>query len=84
MHPEMAEFLSDRLTALRSLDRAILEDYIKKYHIMSVPHDEKTFWAGIHKARVACIDLTEDERAFSRGWLAQHHVLETMHEQVSE
>ncbi len=61
-------FLKDRKKALLSLDRNEIIKYCNKYKI-EIPLYDESFWAGIHKARVAALDLPEGERDKSRLWL---------------
>jgi hypothetical protein len=70
----LAAFRRDRNAALRSLDLVQLLDFCRRYRV-PMPEDRQPdgpFWAGVHKARTECIDLTPAERAVSRRWLVEH------------
>ncbi len=75
MAPRLAQdggFREQRNAALRSLDEAQIVAYSRRWGV-PMPGDRSPdgpFWAGIHKARVACLDLTDEERETSRHWLA--------------
>jgi hypothetical protein len=70
--PTDGGFRAARNAALRSLDEAQIVAYSRRYGV-PMPADRSPdgpFWAGLHKARVACLDLTDEERETSRRWLA--------------
>lgn len=69
--------MTERRAALISMDRDKILAYVRKWHndpelIALMESDEAVFWAGVHKARVACVDLPKYERDKSRRWLKQH------------
>ena len=59
----------NRAEALRSLNFDTICAYMKKYGEMPPRLQNSTFWAGVHKARVMCSDMTGEEREYSRIWL---------------
>jgi hypothetical protein len=59
-----------RLTAFRSLDAPTIRDYAAAYAIQ-MPASEPAFWATVHKARTALLDLSDEERETSRAWLRE-------------
>lgn len=65
------DFVKERNEALRSLDKAKIIAYSKKYDV-PVPADERTMWAGIHKARLMVTSMTEEEKQISRDWLKEN------------
>lgn len=65
-------FREARNAALRSLEEWRIRAYCRRYGV-PIPADrgpDGPFWAGVHKARLECLDLTEAERETSRRWLA--------------
>jgi len=71
---DLARFRRERNRALRSLDAATIDRFCAAWGV-PMPADRSPggpYWAGVHKARVACLDLTEAERQASRRWLAAH------------
>lgn len=67
----LALFRKERNDAFRSLDAATIKAFSKKWGA-PLPTSEEAFWAGIHKARVSCTDMTDEEQEVSRRWLAEH------------
>jgi hypothetical protein len=65
---QIQRFLSDRDSALRSLDRQKIEFYCRKYHIQ-MPKEEPIFWLAVHHARLQIKYFTEEEKAVSRQYL---------------
>lgn len=65
---EYLEFRRHRLSAFMSMDKDKLIQYCCRYHI-PYPEDDKTFWEGIHKARVTIHDLPLHEIEKSAKWL---------------
>ncbi len=63
-------FMRDRDLALKSLNKQKIMDYAKQYNVM-LPLDQKTFWAAVHKARIAIMGgvITEEDKQVSREWL---------------
>ena len=68
--PDFAQFIADRDEALRSLDINKLRAYAAKYG-SSLSMNDEIAEIAMHKARTACLNLTEDERALSRDWLVK-------------
>lgn len=72
----MQEFIKDRNEAFASGDINRIKEYCKKYGV-TVPEDEKTFLAGIHKA-ICNLYLLEDspitieQYNISYDWLAEN------------
>jgi hypothetical protein len=71
--------MTERRAALISMDREKILAYVRKWHaepelIALMEADEPAFWAGVHKARVACIDLPKYERDSSRRWLKKNGI----------
>ena len=47
----MSDFIKERNKALLSLDEKKIDTYMQKYNPnYKKPKDEKTYWAGVHKA----------------------------------
>ena len=65
----MRTFFEERASALRSLDFKKLSAYMKKYGERAPAVESPIFWAGVHKARVMCPQMTKAEREYSRVWL---------------
>lgn len=66
----MQQFLKDRNDALLSMDKEKITAYLRKYG-SPVAQSEEIFWAGVHKARTACLQLPTEERRKSKEWLAE-------------
>lgn len=70
------EFIKDRNEALASGDKDKILAYCKKYNI-TIPDNENTLWAGIHKA-ICNMYLLEnspisiEQYNKSYDWLAEH------------
>lgn len=69
----MNNFIKERNKALLSLNKKRIIDYMKKYGI-SIPQDEKIFWAGVHKAICSLYLVDENEISLeqytkSANWL---------------
>lgn len=67
----MADLVDERDEALRSLDKAKIMAYARKYNVQ-LPDDEMIFWAEIHKARTCITTFTAEEKKLSYDWLIQH------------
>jgi len=67
----LALFRKERNDALRSLDAAQITAFSRKWGA-PLPPTEGQFWAGVHKARLNCTDMTPEEQEASRRWLAEH------------
>ena len=67
----MSDFLRERNEALLSLDRKKIDIYAKKYEV-SMPKNETAYWAGIHKARLAVTEFSDDVKEVSKKWLIEH------------
>jgi hypothetical protein len=70
----MEGVMTERRAALISMDREKILAYMRKWNddpelIALMEADESIFWGGVHKARVACVDLPKYERDKSRRWL---------------
>jgi len=65
------QFIKDRDEALLSLDRKQIEAYNRKYGI-PMPTNDKSFWGGIHKARLAITYFPEEAKEISRRWLKEN------------
>lgn len=61
------QWIADRNEALRSLDINKVRDYAAKYG-SQMPHDDANCELAMHKARTACLALSEAERKLSRDW----------------
>lgn len=72
------KFVKERDEALRSLDKAKIIAYSRKYGV-DIPKDEMTMWAGIHKARLMVTSMTAEEQQISRDWLKEHGFKEGAH-----
>jgi hypothetical protein len=68
---QVDRFLSDRDSALRSLDRDKIEFYCRKYNIQ-MPKHETVFWLAVHKARLQITWFTEEEKNLSAEWIRDH------------
>ena len=66
----MQQFVADRREALLSMDREIIEAYMRKYGVR-IPNDEEVFWIMIHKARTGATDLSMAARITSKQWLSE-------------
>lgn len=65
---EIKEYVSRRDEALLSLDRGKLIEVFKEAGV-EVPENEKTFWSGVHMARLQVESFSEEVKAESLGWL---------------
>ena len=73
---EEKEFIKDRNEAFKSMDKDKLIEYCKKYNI-TIPDDEETFLAGIHKAVIKLFLLEDspiscEQYNKSYDWLVEH------------
>lgn len=69
---DIQAFLRERDEALLSLDRPRIEAYMAKYgEASSLPKDDRTFWAAIHKARTGARTLPMEARSLSKQWLTE-------------
>lgn len=66
----MEEFLQERKQAFLSMDKTIIEAYMRKYGV-PIPDDENTFWVAVHMARTGGADLPLRERLISKRWLSE-------------
>ena len=69
----MNNFIKERNEALLSLDKKKIIAYMKKYGI-SIPQNEKIFWAGVHKAICSLYfvnknKITLEQYTKSANWL---------------
>lgn len=69
--PDLEAFLRERGEALRSLEKARIDAYAKRYGIR-LPANPEAYWGGIHKARLALKALSAEEKRVSREWLNAH------------
>ena len=67
----MENYVKERDEAFRSLDKNKIIAYCKKYEV-KIPKDERAFWGGVHKARLASLGMTEEEKEISRKWLKEN------------
>lgn len=68
---DMKNFVKERDEALLSLDKDKIMAYAKKYQV-SLPKNEKVFWAGIHKARLGVKSFSEEAKQISAEWLVNN------------
>lgn len=69
----MKRFLRDRNEALLSLDKDKIEAFGKKYKVnMGIAQSERTFWGGVHRARLSIKGLPAEAHEVSRKWLEDH------------
>ncbi len=68
MQADIDLFKKDRNEALLSMDKEKIIAYMARWGQKAIPND-KVFWASVHKARTACVDLPIEERQKSKGWL---------------
>jgi hypothetical protein len=64
-------FIRDRDEAILSLDKDRILAYMIKYGVY-IPEDERVFWAGVHKARLALNCVDAEGKILSRNWLAEN------------
>jgi hypothetical protein len=69
--PDLDQFYKDRDEAMLSLDKDKILVYSNKYGA-HVPKDERVFWAGVHKARLALSCVDGEGKILSRNWLAEN------------
>lgn len=72
----MNNFIKERNEALLSLDKKKIIAYMKKYGI-SIPQNEKIFWAGVHKSIcslyfVGTNNITLEQYTKSADWLKEN------------
>jgi hypothetical protein len=67
---DLDQFFKDR-EALLSLDKDKILAYSIKYGAY-IPKDERVFWAGVHKARLALNCVDAEGKIISRNWLAEN------------
>jgi hypothetical protein len=65
---DFKDWIEERNAVLRSKDLAALRQHMEKYGTTLDTSDE-VLEVAMHKARTACLGLTEDERRESREWL---------------
>jgi hypothetical protein len=68
---DLDQFFKDRDEALLSLDKDKILAYSIKYGAY-IPKDERVFWAGVHKARLALNCVDAEGKIISRNWLAEN------------
>jgi len=68
---EIQQFVADRNAALSSLDEQAIRAFGKKWGAR-LPPDAPTFWAGVHKARLEIVSLSEEAKEISRTWLREN------------
>jgi hypothetical protein len=66
--PSLEEFKRERNAALLSLDENRIRAYASKYGIV-IPNDPDLFWASVHKAITADMELPLVNRQASKDWL---------------
>ena len=66
----------DRLEMLRSLDPAKAYAFYSANNLGGPTVHEKVL-VRVHKERVACPDLTDEERALSQDWLTARKAMRT-------
>jgi hypothetical protein len=74
MTENLGAFLEDRHEALVSMNLDKINAYMKKYGSAFTLPDNEIGWAAVHKARTACLSLSDEERATSERWLTEHHM----------
>lgn len=67
----LKEFVKERNEAFKSLDMTKIKDFANKYDIR-FPDNQLAFWAGVHKARLQIIDISEQEKKKSIDWLLEN------------
>lgn len=67
----LAEFNRSRDEALLSMDIGKILAHCVRYGVY-IPDNIESFWAGVHKARIAVNAIPEDEKEKSRAWLTAH------------
>jgi hypothetical protein len=67
---DLDQFFKDRDEALLSLDKDKILAYSIKYGAY-IPKDERVFWAGVHKARLALSCVDAEGKILSRNWLVE-------------
>ncbi len=68
----LQDFVRERDAALLSLDKKKIIKYLRKYGVYTLPSNEKVFWAAVHKAIFNMESATEEQKARSEMWLAEH------------
>jgi hypothetical protein len=66
----MKDFLRERAEVLLSMNKTLIEAYMRKYEI-PIPSDDDTFWVAVHMARTGGADLPLSERLISKRWLSE-------------
>lgn len=61
----------EQIEVLTSLDKEKILNYCRKRHI-PLPDNEKSFWAGVHKALYLHPSTTADQKEKSRKWLVNN------------
>ena len=64
-------YAKERNRAFLSLDEKKIRAFCKKWNV-SVPTDERAFWAGVHKVIFHTTAATPEQRANSAAWLKEH------------
>lgn len=72
----MEDFIKDRNEAFVSMDKEKIIAYCKKYNV-TLPEDNETFWAGVHKTicnlyLLQDSPITIEQYNKSYDWLAEH------------
>lgn len=72
----MNNFIKERNEALLSLNKKKIVAYMKKYGI-TIPSNEKVFWAGVHKAICSLYfveenKITLEQYTKSANWLKEN------------
>jgi hypothetical protein len=70
---DLEQWKKDRDEAFLSLDESKIRAYAEKYGA-TLPSDERTFWAGVHKAITSLPHLPSDVRLKSEKWLYAHNL----------
>lgn len=72
MENKFQKYTRDRDDALLSLDKQKIENFCLKYGHKIDELGSKTFWTGIHKARLQVPSFPEEAKALSENWLKEH------------
>lgn len=73
MQADIEIFKKARNEALQSLDKEKIIAFMNRYKI-PYSKDEQVFWASIHKARTACVNLPQAEIDLSKKWLSDRNL----------
>lgn len=65
------QYRKEALEVLLRLDMVEILTFSTKYGI-TIPSNEISFWAGVHKTILTYPEITEEERQRSANWLLEH------------